>query len=107
VHFALNQASLTAQQADILDRAAAVLKEDPLLQVNVEGYTCSLGTPAHNLLLGKHRATTVSDYLVSKGVSADRLHTVSFGEDHAKYDNSTESSRQLNRRVAIVPTVQP
>ena len=107
VHFALNQFAISAEQAEILDRAAAVLKDDPLLRVNVDGYTCNLGTTAYNLVLGDRRANTVKDYLVSKGVPADRLHTASFGEQRPKYDNSHEETRRLNRRVAIVPNVQP
>jgi outer membrane protein OmpA-like peptidoglycan-associated protein len=107
IHFALDRFVVRDEDASILDGAASALKGDPLLRVNIEGYTCNLGKPAHNLLLGEHRANAVKDYLLGKGVSADQLRTKSFGEDNAKYDNSTEETRKLNRRVALVPTVEP
>lgn len=91
---------------DILRAALAALEADPLLS-NIEAYTCSLGTTTYNLALGARRANAVKNYLVSEGIAADRLHTVSPGEDHAKHDNSREETRQLNRRVALVPNVQP
>lgn len=107
VHFDLNRYSIAAGESKILDEAANQLKNDPMLRLNVEGYACNLGTAAHNVTLGDHRAHAVKDYLVSKGVSGDRLHTVSFGETHPKYDNSHNATRHLNRRVALVPEVQP
>jgi hypothetical protein len=52
--------------------------------------------------LGDRRANAVKDYLVSRGVAADRLRTVSYGEERPKYDNSREETRRLNRRAALV-----
>ena len=46
------------------------------------------------------------DYLVSRGVSADRLHTISYGEEQPKYDNAREETRRLNRRAALVVKLQ-
>lgn len=107
VHFTLNQSSIRPEDASILDGAADALKGDPLLRMNIEGYTCSIGKPAYNLLLGDRRAHAVKDYLIGKGVPEDRLRTKSFGEENPKYDNSSEETRKLNRRVALVPTVEP
>jgi outer membrane protein OmpA-like peptidoglycan-associated protein len=107
VHFALNRHSLEAEATKILDGAAVALKNDTVLRLRVEGYTCNLGPAAYNLALGDRRANAVKDYLMSKGVPADRLRAVSFGEDHAKYDNSHEQTRRLNRRVALVIDAQP
>jgi len=107
VHFALDRFAIRDEDTSILDGAADALKGDPLLRMNIEGYTCNLGKPAHNLLLGEHRANAVKDYLIGKGVAADQLRTKSFGEDNAKYDNSQEDTRKLNRRVALAPTVEP
>ena len=107
VHFALNRYSLRSKETTILDGAANKLKDDPLLRLNVEGYTCNLGTPAYNLSLGDRRANAVKDYLMSKGVPGDQLRTMSFGEERAKHDNSHKETRPLNRRVALVPNVQP
>jgi outer membrane protein OmpA-like peptidoglycan-associated protein len=44
----------------------------------------------------------VRDYLVSRGISADRFRTVSYGEERPKYDNAREETRRLNRRAALV-----
>ena len=73
--------------------------------MTIEGHTCSLGTGAYNLALGNRRADAVKDYLVSAGVPADRLITVSQGEAGAEHDNSHEETRRLNRRVALVPKI--
>ena len=107
VHFALNRASVRAEDAAILDGAADALKSDPMLRMNIEGYTCNLGKPAYNLLLGDRRADAVKDYLIGKGVPAERLRTKSFGEENPKHENSNEETRKLNRRVVLVPTVEP
>jgi OOP family OmpA-OmpF porin len=105
--FDLNRSSIRPAETKVLDEAASQLKNDPMLRLNVEGYTCNLGTTAHNLALGDLRARAVKDYLVSKGMSGDRLRTVSFGETKPKHDNSRRATRQLNRRVALVAEPQP
>jgi outer membrane protein OmpA-like peptidoglycan-associated protein len=106
VHFDRERYSILREDMDMLRAAVAALKADPSLVVNIEGHTCNLGTTTYNLALGVRRANAVKDYLVSEGVSADRLHTVSRGEEHATHDNSREETRRLNRRVALVPKVQ-
>ena len=107
VHFDRDRSSLRPEDMDRLRAAVIALKADPSLEVNISGSTCSLGTTVYNRALGVRRASAVKSYLVSEGVAADRLHTVSLGEEHAKYDNSREETRQLNRRVALVPYAQP
>ena len=107
VHFDRDRSSLRPEDMDRLRAAVIALKTDPSLEVNISGSTCSLGTTAYNRALGVRRAKAVKSYLVSEGIAADRLHTVSLGEEHAKYDNSREETRQLNRRVALVPHAQP
>lgn len=107
VHFDRDRYALRQEDVAVLRQVAAALEADPSLVVNIEGYTCSLGGTAYNLGLGLRRANAVKSYLVSEGISADRLHTSSLGEGHAKHDNSREETRQLNRRVALVPAAQP
>jgi len=103
VHFDRDRYGIRAEDQSPLNAVVAALKADPVLAVNIEGYTCNLGTPAHNLALGVRRANAVRDYLVSQGIAADRLHSVSLGEERPKHDNSHEDTRRLNRRVALVP----
>jgi len=85
-----------------LDEAVAVLQKNPTVHVEIEGHTCNIGTAEYNLALGERRANSVKDYLVSRGISADRFHTVSYGEERPKYDNSREETRRLNRRAALI-----
>jgi outer membrane protein OmpA-like peptidoglycan-associated protein len=107
IQFARNRFNIAPDESRKLDEAASVLKGDSVLRLNIEGYTCSLGTAQYNLALGNRRANAVKEYLVGQGVPADRLQTISFGEERAKYDNSREETRKLNRRVALVPASVP
>ena len=72
----------------------------------IEGHTCNIGTAEYNLALGERRANAVRDYLISRGITADRLQTVSYGEERPKYDNTREETRRLNRRAALVVRLQ-
>jgi outer membrane protein OmpA-like peptidoglycan-associated protein len=107
VHFDRDRYAIRGEDMNHLHAVVTALKANPLLAVNIEGYTCNLGSPAYNLALGARRANAVRDYLVSQGIAADRLHAVGIGEDRAKHDNSTEDTRRLNRRVAVVPEAKP
>ena len=107
VHFERDGFSIRSEDIDRLRVAATALKDDPSLVVTIEGHTCSLGTATYNLVLGSRRANAVKDYLVSAGVPADRLVTVSQGEADPEHDNSHEETRRLNRRVALVPKIRP
>jgi outer membrane protein OmpA-like peptidoglycan-associated protein len=102
VHFDFDRYSLRPEATRLLDEAVAALREDDRLRLEVEGHTCNIGTAEYNLALGDRRANAVRDYLVSRGVSADRLRTVSYGEERPKYDNAREETRRLNRRAALV-----
>ena len=105
VHFERGRFSIRNEDLDRLRAAAAALKEDPSLVMTIEGHTCSLGPGPYNVALGNRRANAVKEFLVSTGVPAERLFTVSQGETHAEHDNSREETRRLNRRVALVPKV--
>lgn len=107
VHFDRDRYSLRQEDMDTLLSAVSALRADPALVVRIEGHTCSLGTSEYNLELGMRRADAVKNYLMSAGISADRLRTASRGEEHARHDNSREETRRLNRRVALVPGGQP
>jgi outer membrane protein OmpA-like peptidoglycan-associated protein len=107
LHFDLNGSTIHADDMGKLRAIVSALKADPTLVVNIEGHTCNLGTAAYNLALGTRRANAVKEYLVRDGIAAERLHTVSYGEKQPKYDNATEATRKLNRRVAVVPDTKP
>jgi peptidoglycan-associated lipoprotein len=101
VHFDFDRYSLRPEALRTLDEAVRVLQQNPTVRVQIEGHTCNIGTAEYNLALGERRATSVRDYLVSRGISADRLQTISYGEERPKYDNAREETRRLNRRAAL------
>ena len=102
VHFDFDRYSLRPEATRALDEAIRTLQQNPDLRIEIEGHTCNIGTAEYNLALGERRATAVRDYLTSRGVGADRLRTVSYGEERPKFDNSREETRRLNRRAALV-----
>ena len=106
VHFDFDRYSLRPEATRVLDEAVTALREDPTLRIQIEGHTCNIGTAEYNLALGDRRATAVREYLVSRGVTADRLSTVSYGEERPKYDNAREETRRLNRRAALTVNLQ-
>lgn len=100
IQFALNSAKLDATATSILVETAAILKSKKG-SVEVAGHTCSLGTDEYNQKLSEARAKSVKDFLVKQGVESSRLITKGYGEAKPKYDNSTEDTRKLNRRVEL------
>jgi len=106
VHFALNRSTLQPEARALLDQAVETLRADPTLHVEIDGYTCNLGTPAYNLVLGRRRADAVREYLVAKGVAGERLTTVSYGEEKPAHDNANPVTRSLNRRAVLVVSVR-
>ena len=106
VHFDFDRYSLRPEATRVLDEAVSAMRQDATLRLTVEGHTCNIGTAEYNLALGNRRANAVRDYLVSRGISTDRLNTVSYGEERPKYDNAREETRRLNRRAALTVRLQ-
>jgi len=106
VHFDFDRYSLRPEATRVLDEAVNALRQDANLRIEIEGHTCNIGTAEYNLALGDRRANAVRDYLTSRGVGADRLRTISYGEERPKYDNAREETRRLNRRAALVVNVR-
>ena len=106
VHFDFDRYTLREEATRILAEAVTALRENPGLRVEIEGHTCNIGTAEYNLALGERRANAVRDYLTSNGITADRLRSVSYGEERPKHDNSREETRRLNRRAALTVRIQ-
>jgi outer membrane protein OmpA-like peptidoglycan-associated protein len=106
VHFDFDRYSLRPEATRALDEAIRTLQQNADLRIEIEGHTCNIGTSEYNLALGERRATAVRDYLASRGIGADRLRTVSYGEERPKHDNAREETRRLNRRAAMIVRVQ-
>ena len=105
VHFDFDRYSLRPEATRKLDEAVAAMQKDPTVRIEIEGHTCNIGTAEYNLALGDRRAGSVRDYLTSRGITADRMTTKSFGEERPKHDNAREETRRLNRRAALVVRV--
>ena len=105
VHFDFDRYTLRTEATRVLDEAVAALRDDPNLRIEIEGHTCNIGTAEYNLALGDRRANAVREYLTGRGVPADRLRSVSYGEERPKYDNSREETRRLNWRAALTVNV--
>ena len=106
VHFDFDRYSLRPEATRALDEAVRSLQQNAALRLEIEGHTCNIGTAEYNLALGERRATAVREYLASRGIGADRLRTVSYGEERPKFENTREETRRLNRRAALVVRVQ-
>jgi OOP family OmpA-OmpF porin len=106
VQFVFDRYSLDATARATLDAAAAALKMDPTIQLEIEGHTCNLGSAAYNLALGARRAAAVRDYLIMRGIAPQRMTTVSYGERRPKFDNDTKAGRSKNRRAVLTVRVQ-
>jgi outer membrane protein OmpA-like peptidoglycan-associated protein len=106
VHFDFDRYSLRPEATRALDEAIKTLQSNPGLRLEIEGHTCNIGTAEYNLALGERRAAAVREYLASRGIGADRLRTVSYGEERPKHDNAREETRRLNRRAALTVRIQ-
>jgi outer membrane protein OmpA-like peptidoglycan-associated protein len=106
VHFDFDRYSLRPEATRALDEAVKALQENAQLRLELEGHTCNIATAEYNLALGERRAIAVRDYLASRGIGADRLRTVSYGEDRPNHDNAREETRRLNRRAALVVRIE-
>ena len=84
-----------------LDRIAQIMIKYPQTSILVEGFTDSTGSEAYNQQLSERRARNVSNYLIQRGVAAQRITSVGYGESQPIATNATEAGRQLNRRVEI------
>jgi peptidoglycan-associated lipoprotein len=91
-----------AQQA--LDTNAGILKKYPTWVITIEGHTDERGTAEYNLALGERRAVAARTYLVSLGISADRLRTVSYGKEFPFDPGHDEGAWAKNRRAQFVLT---
>lgn len=100
--FDVDSAIIDADGRATLEDVGAVLSQYPKTAVVVQGHTDSTGSEEHNQSLSERRATSVSNYLIGRGIDADRLAAVGYGEGYPVADNGSESGRSRNRRVDIL-----
>jgi peptidoglycan-associated lipoprotein len=99
VHFDFDSAALTEEARRQIEQHALWLQNHRDVRVTLEGHCDERGTVEYNLALGEQRARAVRDYLVSLGVAADRLRTVSYGKERPLDPASNEAAWAKNRRV--------
>ncbi len=102
VLFAVDSAELNPNSRIALNEAAKVINEFDKTAVIVQGHTDSTGTNEHNQDLSERRADSVRAYLSDRGVSAARMKSRGYGEDHPIATNDTPEGRQANRRVDLL-----
>jgi peptidoglycan-associated lipoprotein len=104
VFFAFDKSVVSPSEAAKLDRQVAWLaqNDNTCVRIVVEGHCDARGTSEYNLGLGKRRAEAVKAYLVSKGIAADRIDTVSYGKERPAVVGSDEAAYAKNRRGVTV-----
>ena len=102
VFFATNESILTTKSRDTLRKQAAWLRQNPGVTVVVEGHADERGTREYNLALGERRANAAKDYLMTYGVSSDRIQVISYGKEKPVDSGSNPLSWSKNRRSVTV-----
>ena len=106
VFFGYDSSELDAAGRAAVEANAAILAQNPLWVIAIEGHCDSRGTPEYNLALGERRAYAVRDHLVNLGISPGRVQTISYGEEFPFVPGETEEAWAANRRAHFVVTGQ-
>ena len=104
VFFAYDSYSLAALAQTTLNKQAKWLKANPSVAIAVEGHADERGTREYNLALGDRRASSVKDYLMSQGISSNRISTISYGKERPVKSGSNDTAWAQNRRSVSVRT---
>ena len=104
IHFNFDKYDIRPEDVTILRENAALLKKYPNVKVQIEGHCDERGTIEYNLALGERRATSTKNYLVSLGISADRISTITFGKEKPLDPGHHEEAWAKNRRAHTVIT---
>ncbi len=102
IQFAFDDYSLSSKSEDRLNKVVEWLKKNPDIKIQIQGYTCDIGTDEYNLALGDERALSAGKYLEKMGVDANRLSRISYGKERPRVPNTDEENRALNRRDEFV-----
>ncbi len=101
-YFDFDKYNIRPDAARALEYNAELLKENPGANIIIEGHCDERGTVEYNLALGERRANSARDYLVSLGVRANRMETISYGKERPVALGHNEEAWQLNRRCEFV-----
>ena len=102
VFFATHKSTLTTASRDTLRKQAAWMRKKKDLTFTIEGHADERGTREYNLALGERRANAVKDYLMTYGISGNRLSVISYGKERPVNSGSTPLAWSQNRRSVTV-----
>ena len=102
IFFATNKSSLTTASRATLRKQATYLRKNKSLNVTIEGHADERGTREYNLALGERRANSAKDYLMTYGVSSDRISVLSYGKERPVDAGSNPLAWSKNRRSVSV-----
>jgi OOP family OmpA-OmpF porin len=101
VNFTTGSSRLTANSLPILAAVSATLKQNPNLNIEIEGYTDNQGQVTINKRLSQFRANTVMIELIKNGIDANRIKATGYGDQNPAASNDTKEGRATNRRVEL------
>jgi outer membrane protein OmpA-like peptidoglycan-associated protein len=101
-NFEFNSSELDEESASYLDDLTTALQQNPHLKIKLTGHTDNVGSHSFNKRLSLHRANTIRNYVVSKGIDQTRIETHGKGMEEPLNDNKNEEDRAKNRRVELV-----
>jgi len=104
IHFDFDRYNIRPGDGEILNQNAALLKKYPKIRIQVEGHCDERGTVEYNLALGERRANSTKNYLVSHGISANRISTISYGKEKPLDPGHDEEAWAKNRRAHTIIT---
>jgi outer membrane protein OmpA-like peptidoglycan-associated protein len=99
ITFETGKADITPESAQILMKSLKTAETYPEIIVEISGHTDNVGSSSSNQKLSQKRADAVRSWLISKGVSPDRMISKGYGEDSPRVPNDTEENRRMNRRI--------
>jgi peptidoglycan-associated lipoprotein len=102
VFFDFDKSDLKPEARRTIERWAAFLRKYPNLTVTIEGHCDERGTREYNLALGERRANAARNFLVSLGIEARRVATISYGKERPAVVGSNEAAWSQNRRAVMV-----
>ncbi len=102
VYFEYDSTVINSEGESVIGRYAGYLQGNPTARVRLEGHADERGTPEYNLGLGERRAKAVEASLLAKGVNANQLSLLSYGEERPAVSGHDEASWAQNRRVQII-----
>jgi len=104
IHFEYNKDIIRSESFPILDAVAEIMKQNPKLEIEIQGHTDNKGTPAYNQRLSDRRSASVMKALTQRGIASSRLRSKGYGQTQPIVPNDTEQNRALNRRVQFIRT---